>query len=223
MKRSTWQDLFATVIILLPLLYLFLVYDQLPAKVPVHFGINGQPNGFVSNNLTWLPIGGLAALAMACYLLFRNIHRIDPKRQVRISSAAFIKIGLAIVLLLSALSVYILYSATHGNIGLARLVYALLGLFFFYIGNLMYSIKPNYFVGIRIPWTLDDEDNWRATHQFAGKLWFALGLIICICTLLLPLRIGVILFMVCTALLTVLPIVYSFLFWRRKKRSEHQL
>ena len=220
MKRSTWQDLFAAVIILLPLLYLFLVYDQLPAKVPVHFGINGQPNGFVSNNLAWLPIGGLAALGMACYLIVRNIHRIDPKQLARISSATFIKIGLAIVLLFSALSVYILYSATHGNIGLVRLVYALLGLFFFYIGNLMYSLKPNYFVGIRIPWTLDDEENWRATHQFAGILWFALGLIICICTLLLPVRTGVILFMVCTALLILVPIVYSFLFWRRKKSSE---
>src|SRR5277367_2635107 len=125
MKRSTWQDLFATVIILLPILYLILVYHHLPGKVSVHFGINGQPNGFVSNNLAWLPIGGLAALAMACYLLVRNIHRIDPKRQVRISSSTFIKIGLAIALLFSALSVYILYSATHGNIGLARLVYAL--------------------------------------------------------------------------------------------------
>ena len=223
MKRSTRQDLFATVIILLPLLYLLLVYNNLPGKVPVHFGFNGQPDGFVSSNLAWLPISGLAALAMACYLLVRNIHRIDPKRQVRISSATFIKIGLAVVLLLSAISIYILYTATHGNIGLARLEYPLLGLFFLYIGNLMHSIKPNYFVGIRIPWTLEDEDNWRATHQFGGKLWFAGGLVILIGTLLLPVRIGMILFMVCTALLVVVPITYSFLFWRRKKRSQQNL
>ena len=61
-----------------------------------------------------------------------------------------------------------------------RYVFAGVGLLLCLIGNYMHTIKPNYFAGLRLPWTLNNEDNWRKTHLLAGKLWFVGGLVIAI-------------------------------------------
>ena len=60
------------------------------------------------------------------------------------------------------------------------------GLLFAFMGNLMHNIKPNYFAGVRTPWTLEDPDTWRATHRLAGKLWFGGGIFVTIAVLVLP-------------------------------------
>ncbi len=67
----------------------------------------------------------------------------------------------------------------------------------------MHSIKPNYFAGMRTPWTLEDNDTWRATHRLAGKLWFAGGIILTIIALLLPAETGAIVFMSLVAVLVI--------------------
>jgi uncharacterized membrane protein len=82
----------------------------------------------------------------------------------------------------------------------------------------MHSIKPNYFVGIRVPWALEDPDNWRTTHQLGGKLWVAGGILITACTLLLPSRTGEIVFMIVTSILVLVPIIYSFLYFKKHQR-----
>lgn len=68
------------------------------------------------------------------------------------------------------------------------MIFPLIGLLFVFLGNVMYSLKPNYFAGIRVPWTLDSDDNWKATHRVAGIVWFAGGLLFLICALAMDAR-----------------------------------
>jgi uncharacterized membrane protein len=81
----------------------------------------------------------------------------------------------------------------------------------------MHNIKPNYFAGIRLPWTLENEENWKKTHLLAGKLFFAGGLLIAILCLLTPVIISIILFITITIIVTIIPGVYSYRLYKKQK------
>ncbi len=212
------KDLFILLIALIPAVYLVYIYHSLPETVPVHFNLSGKPDSYGHKTTLIFIVGLLIATTMGVYLLIRSLPKIDPKKTARISSSAFQKIAVAVVVFLSAISIIIIYSTVNGSFNLAGLFNPLAGLFFIYIGNLMHSIKPNYFVGIRVPWTLEDPDNWRATHRLAGKLWVAGGIGITISALLLPPKPGEIVFISIAALLVLIPIIYSFRYFKK-----HQL
>ncbi|HKZ67411.1 MAG TPA: SdpI family protein [Chitinophagaceae bacterium] len=86
----------------------------------------------------------------------------------------------------------------------------------------MHTIKPNYFAGIRVPWTLNNEENWRKTHLLAGKLWFVGGLVIALVCLLLPANISIITFFTLTMILVVIPIVYSYRLYKNNSEAENE-
>ena len=65
------------------------------------------------------------------------------------------------------------------------LIFPLIGLLFAFLGNYFKTIKPNYFIGIRTPWTLENEEVWKKTHLIGGKLWFVGGLLMAL-TFVLP-------------------------------------
>ncbi|HXB44896.1 MAG TPA: SdpI family protein [Puia sp.] len=204
-------------IVLVPIGYLAYNYASLPEIVPTHFGIDGKANGFSPKKNLWFVVILLSAISIGVYFLINNISRIDPKKTAKLSAAAFKKISIALVILICASNILIVYSSIHRSLVVNKLLFPFLGLFFIYIGNLMHSIKPNYFVGIRVPWTLENEDNWRATHQFGGKLWFIGGIIITICTLWLPLQPGTIIFICGIALLAIIPVIYSYIYFKNHK------
>jgi uncharacterized membrane protein len=80
----------------------------------------------------------------------------------------------------------------------------------------MHSIKPNYFVGFRLPWTLSDDENWRRTHLLGGKIWFWSGVAFAIVSLLLPVTMIFPVFIVLLVIITLVPVVYSFLIFKNK-------
>ena len=96
---------------------------------------------------------------------------------------------------------------------LAGLLYVGLGLMFAAIGNYFPKCRPNRTVGIRISWTLGSEENWNATHRFAGKVWVIGGLIMVLAALL-PEVPGIIVTVLAVAALSILPIAYSYRYHR---------
>jgi uncharacterized membrane protein len=219
MKKNVFPALAVWIVWAGPLLYLGCQYASMPERIPVHWGFSGKPNGFADKSQSWLTTGLLAAVAAAVYLLLKNLPSIDPKRTARQSAATFHKIAVALVFFFSALNLGIIYATVHGELAITRLISPLTGLLFMYLGNLMHSIKPNYFVGIRVPWTLEDPDNWRATHQMGSKLWFVGGLVITITSLVLPVQAGEVVFLLCTAILVVVPIGFSFIYFKKNNRT----
>jgi len=83
------------------------------------------------------------------------------------------------------------------------------------IGNYLPTVRPNYFIGVRVPWTLEDPENWRMTHKFTGKLYVISSVITIPCMLLLPTEFKHYLFLTYIGIVVVPPILYSYLFYRK--------
>ncbi|MEO8171832.1 MAG: SdpI family protein, partial [Sediminibacterium sp.] len=104
-----------------------------------------------------------------------------------------------------------------------KLVLPILGLLFSVLGNYMHSIKPNYFVGFRTPWALENEDNWRKTHQLMARIWVPGGLVITLGTLLLPFEAGYIFMFSITALMVAIPGVFSYRYYKKHEHDNKSL
>lgn len=163
----------------------------------------------------------LGLMSVGLYFLLANIYKIDPKKYAAENKHRLRRMGFAISIFMSALSCFIIYSTAKGNIEFGiNYVFAGVGLLFSLLGNYMYNMKPNYFAGIRVPWTLNNEENWRKTHLLAGKLWFAGGFIIAILCLLLPDIISIIVFFILTAILVIIPVIYSYRLYKNMNEAK---
>jgi immunity protein, SdpI family len=219
LNKFSSKEIFIVLIALIPVIYLVYAYPSLPEIVPTHFNFSGKADGYGNKSTLIFTTSLLIAVALGSYLLIKFLPKIDPKKTAKLSSGAFQKIAVSVVILLSALNMLIIYASVSGSFNMGKLFNPLTGVFFIYIGNLMHNIKPNYFVGIRVPWTLEDADNWRATHQFGSKLWVAGGILI-ICTLLLPAKAAEIAFMSIITLLVLIPICYSFIYFKKHQQQQ---
>jgi uncharacterized membrane protein len=208
---TTWLAIFIS---LLPIVYLAIIWKTLPQMVPVHFNSKMEPDRMGDKGELWIACGVLAGVSLAVYFLFQNIHRIDPKRKGRKPSANFIKLGFGIVVFIAAIN-FLLIQMSRQIMAIQNLLFPLLGLLFAFIGNYMINIKPNYFAGIRLPWTLSDDENWRKTHQLGGKLWFAGGLLIAIVCFFLPTETAFIFFLIVMVIIIIIPVVYSYRFFKK--------
>ena len=187
----------------------------------MHFNIKGEADRLGSRNELITTIIIMTVVNMIVYLLLTNIWRIDPKKNAAENRNRIATIGFAAVVLLSAVMCMIIYSASRGNISFsAGLIFSGVGLFFAILGNYLPNMKPNYFAGFRLPWTLENEENWRKTHQLAGKLWFAGGLFLAAICLFLPSTIAIIVFFTIMVTITLIPCVYSYQLFRKQKNNQ---
>ena len=215
MKKINSLDIAAIVIWLLPVVYVAYIYSSLPASVPIHFDAEGKPNQYGTKGEFMGTQAILLGSAVFVYLLLKFLPAIDPKKYVKYGEATFQKLALGMVLFLAALDIGIAFSTLNSSFNIQKLILPVTGLLFAFLGNIMHSIKPNYFAGVRTPWTLEDDDTWRATHRLAGKLWFIGGIILTILVLMLPPKAGTIIFMSIIAAMVLIPVVYSYVYYKK--------
>ena len=208
----------AVFISLLPLGYLAAIWNTLPQVVPVHFNGEMKADRMGDKSELWLVTGMMASISILIYFLINNIHRIDPKRRGMPQSETFNKLSFGLVVFLAALN-FIIISSAKGNLVLQNLLFPLMGLLFAFLGNYMNNIKPNYFAGFRLPWTLSDDENWRKTHHLAGKIWFAGGMLFAVVSLFLPTSIVLPVFIILTVILSLIPAVYSYRLFKKQTPS----
>jgi uncharacterized membrane protein len=177
-----WQVL-TLVALLAPSVYLAYIWPALPAQIPTHFSAAGQANGYTSRANMWLLT---LALPLGVGLLMTVLPRLDPKRRLASDSINFQKLRLALVAMLSSLASYSLYAAVHPGAMSGRGIIVLVGLFFAFMGNYLTTVQPNYFVGIRTPWTLENPAVWARTHRVGGILFCITGLLMAGLALVLP-------------------------------------
>jgi uncharacterized membrane protein len=216
MKKNV-RSAFVIALVVIPCIYLAIVYNTLPARVATHFSIDGKPDAYKDKSALPGIVVFLTLLNLGMYLLLSNLYKIDPKKAAKLSKDTMQKIGLGIVLLLTIITVLIIYSAMNNGFKIDKIIFPLVGLFFAYMGNMMHSVKPNYFVGIRTPWALEDEETWRKTHQLAGKLWFIGGLIIAIGALVLNHKSTFYLLVAITLVITLIPAIFSYRYYQSHK------
>ena len=151
------------------------LYSTLPDRMPVHFDLHGQANGFQSKAV------GAFAMPVTMIVLafvFAMLPRLSPRGyEIDRNSRAFRAITLSVLALSLAVHAVMLFSAAGFHVPPARLFPILLGALFAFLGNYLGKVRRNFFIGIRTPWTLADEDVWFRTHRFSGKLFVIAGLI----------------------------------------------
>jgi uncharacterized membrane protein len=214
LKRIVW------LVLAIPPAYLAIAWKKMPEKVSMHFDWSGKPDRFgTRQELIWM-ILLLTVVSAVVYLILINIYRIDPKKYAAENKSRLVRLAFGVIVFMSTVLCMIIYSAGHGNVKFSTgFILAATGLLFAFIGNYMPNIKPNYFAGFRLPWTLESEDNWKKTHILVGKLWFAGGLSLAVLCIFLPPKAAMVIFTTVMVIITLIPIIYSYRLFLRQKHS----
>lgn len=202
--------------IALPYVYLAIIWNELPEQVPTHFNLEGVANDW-SNKTMLLFIPG--AIGIGIYLLMLIIPLIDPKKKIQQMGGKYYNLRFILTFLFSLLVTYILYSSKAGSLKNSYLLFALLGGFIAMFGNYLQTVRPNYFIGIRTPWALENENVWKKTHRIGGRLFMAGGVLIAILAFVINSNhMFFILFAVILSLLVIVPVAYSYTQFQKEKK-----
>ncbi|MBQ8851138.1 MAG: SdpI family protein [Oscillibacter sp.] len=209
LKRNKGTVVLTTIMTALPVLLGLALWSRLPETIATHFDANGVPNGWSSRTFT---VFGLPAFLVAAHLLCAFGTMMDPKRK-NIQDKMY-KLVLWICPVVSILVCTCVYLYALGvDVDMARIAGLMVGVMFIIVGNYLPKCRQSYTMGIKLPWTLNDEENWNATHRFGGWLWMAGGVIFLLLTFLNAMNtlwtLGLILLMVG------LPTAYSYLYYRK--------
>jgi uncharacterized membrane protein len=188
-------------------------------QLPVHWGLNGEPDRFAGK---WEALLTIPALTAAVSLLFYFIPAIEPRREGLARSQGLYLWGWTAILLMGAVIQLATASLALGwPVNAYNLIAGGLGASLILIGNQLGKSRSMYLIGLRTPWTLASEDVWIRTHRLAGKLMVGGGALILVAAAV-PLPSGPL----AAAILAVigvaagLPIVYSLLLWRRERAAQ---
>lgn len=210
MKNKTPNLILALVLLAIPFGYAAYVYPTLPAIIPTHFNLKGEADGFGGRDSIFLGPGIMAAVGLFTFILISNVKHIDPKKFKAEDDGMFNKLALLIVAFLSVIAFVITFSATNQTVNITKLLLPVLGIFFALMGWYMPKLHQNYFAGFKLPWTLENEDNWNETHKVAGKWWLYGGIFQCITGMVLPNTFSFICFLAATILMVLIPTVFSY-------------
>ena len=217
MKSTAIREIVVIVILIgIPFLYLGSIYDTLPEVIPTHFNYKGEADGTGEKSTLIVVSIFMSCVSIFTYLIVKNANKIDPKKNTQ-SPELLQKIAYLITAFLCAILLIIIQSAQTGSMKSNQFLMPLIGLLFAGLGNFMHSIKPNYFIGMRLPWTLEDPENWRKTHQLGSKLWMIGGICIAVCSPFLPNTAGFIFSMFVLAVMVLYPIIFSYRLFKKSK------
>ena len=211
MNTKKYGPWLVALMIIAPFIYGALIFPQLPSKIPTHFNIEGKADAWGGPSSIFLGPGIMGAVSIFVYVLLSNLKKFDPKKYDEANDTLYKDFAVLTVVFLSILSLIIIYSSTHADeINVGQLILPLVGLSFAGLGWYMPKFKQNYFVGFKLPWTLENVDNWNETHKVAGKIWIYGGLFQVVVTFLLPMKFGFIGFILATAVMVIIPTVFSY-------------
>lgn len=207
MKQHKKIIIITSILTLIPMIAGIIMWDKMPDQVATHWGFDNVANGWSSKAFAVYALP-LMLFAIHIFTVFVTLN--DPKKKnigSKILSMIFWIIPVTSII--TCLSIYGIALGLNINIGL--IINLLVGALFIIIGIYLPSIKQNYTVGIKLPWTLNSEENWDKTSKFSGKLWVAGGVCILINTYF---RSTLILLIIITVI-SVIPVIYSFLIYKK--------
>ncbi len=191
-------------------------YPRLPPFVATHWGLAGQPNGYSPR---WVAVALLPCVILAMRGLAGVLPRIDPKGEnyQRFAGTYWLLFN-GVMLFMGLVHLAVVGYGLGAPVRMDRLVPAGVGVLLMVVGNYLTRVQPNWFVGIRTPWTLSSESVWRRTHRVGGRLMAGGGALMALAAFLPP-RIHVIIFFVTLVLVALVPLVLSYVWWKREPKS----
>ena len=212
MKINKKLFILTAILTVLPMLFGIFYWEQLPDVMPTHWNMNNEVDGTMPKAMV---VYGLPAIMLAVHLLCVFAHKIDPKHQNH--SDIMLSLMMWISPAISIMGHYTMYSTALGkSIDVMTTSSLILGIVFTVIGNYLPKCKPNYTIGIKLPWTLDDETNWYKTHRMAGYVWLGAGLT---CVMSAVLGASQIVFVV-LLIAAIVPTIYSYLLYRKQQKNS---
>jgi uncharacterized membrane protein len=217
MKINLKRDWMLWILILAPLVPVLLNWDKFPDKIPTHWGMDGEVDSYGGKSALFLgPV-----INFAIYLLLIFVPRIDPRaKNYELFTGAFWWIRLAITVLLSMFGFITAFVSLGIKLDVGLFVQLGVILLFLVIGNQFGRIRPNYFVGIRTPWTLNNEEVWMKTHRLGGRIWVIGSLIMLPVVFLFKPEISVFIFLAYIGVLVAFPLVYSYSLHKRITKGD---
>jgi len=214
-KPDIPKELLMLLLLLLPMAYLGIIWKSLPTVIPTNFDINGVPQLMGNKSDFLLLMIFLFLTNLLLYFLFRYLPGAESAeampRQTGHDHHAYYRIRFMIHIYLAVFTSIIIFMVSRGlPFIMERWTFAGVGLLIALLGAYLRKLQPNYFVGVRTPWTLKSREIWKKTHEMAGRLWWWTGIIIIAAGFFLPLITGVFLLIFIGAILAALPYIYSF-------------
>ncbi|MCF8011903.1 MAG: SdpI family protein [Clostridiales bacterium] len=207
--RSDWPLI---TLVLATFLVSFFIYPHLPERVPSHWNFQGEVDNYSSR--FWGAFA-IPLMSMGIYLLMLVTPYIDPRRRNYAKfTSTYQVLKAALICFFTGLYVIIVMTALGYNVSVERLVPLGISLLILIIGNMMGRIRHNYFVGIKVPWTLASEEVWRKTHRLGAPMWVGAGLL-GILGAIIGGKATAILFFVPLGLAVIIPVVYSYISYKR--------
>ena len=209
MKEYRKRMVITSLVTILPMFAGLLLWNKLRDTMATHFGSNNTPNGWSSKTFAVI---GLPLLLLVLHWISVGITLNDPKKR-NIGKMMFTVIFWIIpIVSLFANGATLLY-ALGWKVDIGLIISILVGIVFILLGNYLSKNRQNYTVGIKLPWTLSNEENWEKTHRMASKLWVLGGVLFLVNAFIQ----NEILFLFVIITLAVVPVVYSFILYRREK------
>ena len=208
-KQNKYKLIISAIITLLPMIFGFIVWDRLPENIATSFGWNGEITGYSSKMFA---VVGLPVMLTFVNLICIIATSADPRRK-NINNKVF-SVVIGIVPVCSLLCGICIYANALGyKISVESIMPVFMGILFFVLGFILPKCKQNYTIGIKLPWTLHDEENWNKTHKLAGKLWVYGGIVMTVAGLFNLTFI----FMTIIFALVIIPTGYSYWLYRKQK------
>ena len=189
------------------------LWNQLPEQIATHFDFHNQPNGWSSKAFT---VFGMPLILLALHWVCLLVS-CSPNHQMKNYNGKIKYILLLVTPATALLMMVICYCYALGDqINVNRMSLVFVGLVFAVTGNYLPKLRRNYTTGIKLPWTMADDENWNKTHRMAAPVWVICGLLIIIMGL-----IGEPTWIEPTAIViaVILPTAYSFALHLKKKKQ----
>ena len=213
-RQNKWRIFLSSVVILLPALYGILMWNHLPDVMATHWGADGNADASTGKALA---VFGLPLLYLLAHLfcLWLTLRDQEKRRQSRKALGMIFWVLPICSLVTSGM----LYRMAQGKgMEAAMLVPALLGALFVWVGNYLPKLRRNRTLGIKVSWTLGNEENWNRTHRFAGKVWVCGGLLLLI-SAMCPLQTMAWVMVCVVAALGLAPIAYSYMIFKQHQKQ----
>ena len=196
-----------SLVTLIPIVIGLLLWNKLPDQVPFHWDINGNVDNWVSKSVAVFAMPALM-LVMQWICVFASTA--DPK-SANYNRKTFQLVLWICPILSFVLNTLVYCTALGHSLPIETIMPMLMGVLFIVLGNLLPKMKQTYTMGIKLPWTLNSEENWYKTHRLAGILW-VIGGFAGMATAFIG---GFWLFMVITLVMVTVPVVYSYILHRK--------
>lgn len=214
LKEYKWKIILSTALTMLPMLIGLLLWNRLPEVMTTHWGGDGVADGFGSKAFAVFALPAmLAGFNVICCL----VTAIDPK-QAEQNKKAMSLVFWIMPLISVCVCTFVYCTALGKAMDMFVFMPLLLGAMFTVIGNYLPKVKQNSTLGIKISWTLHNEENWNKTHRFAGKI-SVVGGIVTMLSALLPVKWMIPVMLVALLAVVLAPMVYSYRIYKAHKAS----